>query len=149
MSNNFDYQGLWETPMSKFCLNSDSFIKCVILVTIHKNEKASSVTIQLTIIGLELHDGNCCLSMAAREPANASVQQSISDSSFEYKLILKPDGNDKNVRRYKWTVKKLPSRIKPDKTRIKYQHEKVFITFAKADDTRWEMYREDNFETAQ
>ncbi len=99
---------------------------------IYKNEKSDSVCIVMTILGLEMHEGNFnCFSFGGgKEPSNARFKQSITDSSVEFKIIVESDSRKKSF--YKWEVKRLPSKIRPEKTKVKVSFKfLVFILYFK------------------
>ena len=106
-----------------------------LIVSIHKSESSSSVCIVLTIIDLECFEGNLkfCSFGGDKQPSNAKVKHSFTDSSVEFKCIV--NGDRKERRYYSWTVKKLPTRIKADKTKVKVslssRLSKVLVNFFK------------------
>jgi hypothetical protein len=90
-------------------------------VSIYKNESTKSVSIVLTILDLECHEGNIkCAAFGNKQPSNAKLKYSFTENSFEFKCVLNPEKSE--ARYYRWNVKQLPTKIKPDKTKVKVNY---------------------------
>jgi hypothetical protein len=90
-------------------------------VSIYKNESSKSVSIVLTILDLECYEGNIkCASFGNKQPSNAKLKYNFTENSFEFKCVLNPDKSE--ARYYRWKVKQLPTKIKPEKTKVKVNY---------------------------
>ena len=88
----------------------------VLKVSIYNDETSKSVSILLTIVNLEKTKSTCCGIGGKNEPSNANVKYNFTDQSVDFKCIL--NGDTKNARYYRWAVKRLPSKIREDATKI-------------------------------
>ena len=108
----------WETPISKQQFHHYSLLSFsyVLKVSIYNDETSKSVSILLTIVNLEKTKSTFCGIGGKNEPSNANVKYNITNQSIDFKCIL--NGGTKNARYYRWAVKKLPSKIRGDKTKV-------------------------------
>ena len=79
-------------------------------------------------------------------PKNGIIlNQDFGEQSMNFAIHLKTEsGQDKT---YRFEIKRLPTQIVPNKTRVKFEREKVTIHLTKKGNEPWQTYKDSDFET--
>ncbi|CAF0776684.1 unnamed protein product [Brachionus calyciflorus] len=104
-------------------------------------EKNDNAVFILVIDGLKVH--RTMSSMFKKQPSNAMVQnQIITEQAINFSIQM----ND-SKKLYRFQIKRLPTRINPDKCKVEFEKEKVVITLLKSEAETWKQFSESDYET--
>jgi len=105
------------------------------------DEKGKEVTFVLVIEGLKVE--RKITKAFKMEPKNANIINKIwTEQSINFGLELLS-----NRKVYRFHIKRLPSRIDPEKTKVKFEKDRVIIVISKEDTESWKPYIDSDFET--
>jgi hypothetical protein len=81
-------------------------------------------------------------------PKNGMVlSQEFTEQSMNYGLLLNTNNSGQEQKTYRFEIKRLPTPIVHEKTKIKYSNEKVTIRLIKRVNEPWQSFKDSDFET--
>lgn len=110
------------------------------------SEDGLKVTLDLVMDGLKTE--RRLNRMFSVVPKNGMIlSEEFTEQSMNYGILLRTGNSDQDQKTYRLEIKRLPTPIVHEKTKIKYSNEKVTIRLVKKVNEPWQSFKDSDFET--